>query len=149
MAKVKFGHGYVWTIKNGKRKNVDSLNDGLEDIANCSPCGCSTCFGYTTHLNAETGEIVMKWITGTGTEEDPYVENIDDYDAGLIAVKALKVTRDEPPSTSPSASASSSGSSSVSPSSSTSASISSSPSTSESSSVSSSISSSISSSPSA
>lgn len=94
MTKVKFGHGTMWVGgANGDRKNVEDLQDALSKQGDCGPCGCNDCYGYTTQINAETGELMMLWITGTGGEGDGFVLNIDTYDAGLAAVKALYAAR--------------------------------------------------------
>lgn len=94
MTKVKFGHGIMWVgATNGDRKNVTDLQDALSKQADCGPCGCNDCYGYTTQINAETGELMMLWISGTGGEGDGFVLNIDTYDAGLATVKALYAAR--------------------------------------------------------
>lgn len=94
---VNIKHGYVYTVPGrGKlQKNVETLAEALALQADCTACGCEgTCFGYWTQMNSETGELLMIWITGTGTVEDPFVQNIDTYANGLVAVKALKAARD-------------------------------------------------------
>lgn len=95
MAEVKLGHGYAWQVKDrGVRKNVASLGEALSIKANCGPCGCDECYGHWTQINAETGDLMAMWISGTGTEGDPFTVNIDKYDDALVTLKALKAARD-------------------------------------------------------
>lgn len=94
MANVKINKGYFYKEgKRGDKVSIESLPDALKEQANCQPCGCDNCLGYTTHVNAETGELMIKWISGTGTQGDPFVENIDTYDDGLVTIKALYAAR--------------------------------------------------------
>lgn len=93
---VQIAKGYFWKIKNGpggRRVSIEILQDALTAQADCGPCGCNDCEGYTTQINSETGELMMLYITGAGTEGDPYVQNITTYTLGLPIVKALKADR--------------------------------------------------------
>lgn len=90
MSDIKFGHGFAWRFKrSGKRQNIDTLQEALTAQASCGPCGCDDCYGHWTQLNAETGELMAMWITGTG----PYTVNVDLYDNALPILKALKAAR--------------------------------------------------------
>jgi hypothetical protein len=93
---VFIAKGYFWKTKGiaGRRIGIETLQAALTAQADCGPCGCDNCYGFTTHINAETGELMMKWITGTGGEGDEFIENIDTYEVGLAAVKVLKAARD-------------------------------------------------------
>lgn len=91
MGEVKLGQGYAWRVKQGgKRDPVEDLGEALRIKADCGPCGCDDCYGHRTWVNAETGETMATWITGTG----PYTLNIDTYDNALPTLKALKAARE-------------------------------------------------------
>lgn len=95
MSKVKFGHGYVWKVdRNGNRKNVEDLNEALTEIAQCGPCGCDDCYGFETFINAETGELMIRYYTGTSHGNfTEHIELYDDETYGYAAVKALYLAR--------------------------------------------------------
>jgi len=96
MSEVLFTQGAVWkqTNKNSQNKtHIASLSDALEELAKCAACACSTCFGYSTHTNAETGDLMVTWITGTGVGEDGFVVNVGLFDEEIAGIKALKTAR--------------------------------------------------------
>ena len=72
-----------------KGAGLSTLDAALEEQAKCAPCGCDGCKGYTTLTNAETGELMVMYITGSG----PYTVNVADYDTGIAAVEALYTAR--------------------------------------------------------
>lgn len=90
MGKVIVESG-VMKKDNGKVTGnaIPTLGAGLKEKANCGPCGCDDCLGYTTHTNAETGELMIMYIKGDGTGGNPYAVVIKDYDTGLAEVKAF------------------------------------------------------------
>lgn len=93
MAEVKFGQGYAWKMRrNGKRKTIDSLSDALSVLADCGICGCDPCLGYWTQINAETGDLMAMWITGT--DSGSYTLNIDTYDNAMPTLRTLKDARE-------------------------------------------------------
>lgn len=80
-------------VKNNKiaggKESVETIGEALNKKADCGPCGCDDCYGHRTWINAETGELMASWITGTG----PYTMNIDTYDNALPVLKALYAAR--------------------------------------------------------
>lgn len=68
---IRFGHGLVWRLVHGERKNVQSLDEGLEHLADCG-CGMKCCpgqeairfpardTGVVYELYAEGGQLVLK-----------------------------------------------------------------------------------------
>lgn len=91
----KFWQGALYksgkkTKSNGGRDNIPTLADGLSELAKCDACGCNSCYGYETILNAETGELLIRYYTG---EAEPYTEVVKPFDEGLALVKALYAAR--------------------------------------------------------
>lgn len=58
-AKVRFKKGTVVTPDN---KNINSLEEALGYLAECSVCGCDPCLGYTTQMDVDTGEVMAIFI---------------------------------------------------------------------------------------
>lgn len=91
MAEVKIGSGYAWRVKSGGvREKIEDFGEALKAKADCGPCGCDDCYGHWTQINAETGELMAMWITGTGEGVELV---IDTYDNAIPILKALKAAR--------------------------------------------------------
>lgn len=88
MAKVKIAKGYVKS-GDGIGKSHDTLESALAEQGKCDSCGCDSTLGFMTLTNAETGELMMLYVTGTGEQGDEYTLNIADHATGLAAVKDL------------------------------------------------------------
>lgn len=91
MGVVRIPKGYMTT--GNPKKSVETLGEALKIKANCGPCGCDDCYGYETFINAEDGELMIRYYSGTS---HPFTENVYKYDDptnGFAAVKALYLAR--------------------------------------------------------
>lgn len=92
MSRPKFKKGVVFLSnkKSNKQTGSDSieyLDQALKEQAKCDPCGCDTCLCYETICNATTGELLVRYYTGS--EGGPYTEVIEDYETGIANIQAL------------------------------------------------------------
>lgn len=91
MAKVKSPKGTFFTsTKGGKvqggKGSVSTLTDALAETAKCEPCGCDSCLGYWTMIDAATGELMVVYIDSGSLV-------VDTFDDGIAALKVLKANR--------------------------------------------------------
>ncbi len=76
--------------KLGAKIPVNGFNEALDLLTkSCEPCGCNSCNGISTMLNATTGELMGIYITGT----DPYTLVIEPYDTAWANAEALRIAR--------------------------------------------------------
>ena len=77
--------------KRGNKESISGFAEAFEKIAeSCAPFGGSSCYGYLTIPNAETGELMGLYVIGT---EGAYTIVVEPYDEAVINTKALKEAR--------------------------------------------------------
>ena len=84
--KVLFKKGVV---KTPSGKNITSLEEGLNEIAKCSGCGCSDCYGYRTWTDVCSGTLMISFIENCEMK-------IMTECAGVPYLKEKKACRDAP-----------------------------------------------------
>lgn len=89
MAEVKFKKGLAHAGVNrtaGGRNSIETLKDAMAEQAKCGCAGQDCCYGYETMLHAETGDLLIRYYTGTTAAP---VVVVEPFDIGLPKVKAL------------------------------------------------------------